>query len=87
MGKTAIAKSIAADCDQQKRLGASFFFDKTGAKRSTDSGELFVSTLARQLAEYHPRYRNSLFQLLHNDSRLLSRSGVDQLKQLIIDPM
>ncbi|KAF9059074.1 hypothetical protein BDP27DRAFT_1274221, partial [Rhodocollybia butyracea] len=87
MGKTAIAKSIAAEYDQQKRLGASFFFDKAGAKRSTDSAELFVSTLACQLAEHHPRYRNALFKLLHNDSQLLSRSGQDQLKRLIIDPM
>ncbi|KAF9069097.1 hypothetical protein BDP27DRAFT_1402808 [Rhodocollybia butyracea] len=94
MGKTAIAKSIAAYYYQQKRLGASFFFDKSGAKRFTNSTELFISTLARQLAEYHPRYRNALFQLLHDDSQLISRSGqdqlssgLDQLKQLIITPM
>ena len=87
MGKTAIAKSVAADLDKQKRLAASFFFDKSGANPYTNSSKRFLSTLARQLANFHPVYRSLLFRILDSDHHASLLSGKPQLKRLIIDPL
>lgn len=66
-GKTAIAKSVAADLYKQKQLAASFFFDKSGGTNNTNSSTFFISTLARQLADFHSGYRRLLFRLLESD--------------------
>jgi hypothetical protein len=73
-GKTAIAKSIADSLARDKRLAASFFWDKTGGRANTDTIELFPSTLASQLATFSPDYETLLV------NRLLDRSSRNILK-------
>ncbi|KAF7979095.1 hypothetical protein HWV62_43614 [Athelia sp. TMB] len=60
-GKTAISKSVAIALQEQVRLAASFYFEKTGASRFAHSTDRFSSTLAHQLANFHPPYRHALF--------------------------
>ncbi|KAF7971625.1 hypothetical protein HWV62_20736 [Athelia sp. TMB] len=60
-GKTAISKSVAIALQEQGRLAASFYFEKTGASRFAHSTDRFSSTLAHQLANFHPPYRHALF--------------------------
>lgn len=86
-GKTAIAKSIAEELDKRSQLAASFFFDKSGSKSHTDSPELFVSTLAHQLANFNPRYRAALFQTISPDNWVLPGTELDQLENLILEPL
>src|ERR1700733_6648453 len=73
-GKTAIAKSVADSLTQDKRLAASFFWDKTGSRANAHSIELFPSTLASQLATFSLDYETLLV------NRLLDRSYRDVLK-------
>jgi hypothetical protein len=73
-GKTAIAKSIANCLDQDKRLAATFFWDKTGGRANADAIELFPSTLASQLATFSRDYEMLLVNCL------LDRTSRDILK-------
>lgn len=83
-GKTAISKSVAIELKSQGRLAASFYFDKTGTNQFTDSADLFASTLARQLADFHPPYRHTLFRYLRTNHGNYPHSQVEQLNELII---
>ncbi|KAJ7613251.1 hypothetical protein DFH06DRAFT_1015013, partial [Mycena polygramma] len=64
-GKSTIAKTIAYILAEQKALAGSFFFSRDYADRNTLRG--LPSTLARQLADYDPIYRNLLVKLLEED--------------------
>ena len=63
-GKTVITKSIADGLARDKRLAASFFWDKTGSRANSNTIELFPSTLASQLAMFSRDYEALLVNLL-----------------------
>ena len=88
-GKTAIAKSIADSLARDKRLAASFFWDKTGSRANANSIELFPSTLASQLATFSRDYEALLVnRLLDRLSRNVLRLPLEkQMDLLIIEPM
>ena len=88
-GKTAIAKRIADDLAKNKRLAASFFWDKTGSRANTDSIEFFPSTLASQLATFNQDYETLLVNcLLDRSSRNVLRLPLEmQMDTLVIQPM
>ena len=88
-GKTAIAKSIAESLDRDKRLAASFFWDKTGSHEGADSIERFPCTLAAQLASFSPEYERLLVNhLLHPSSRDVHMLPLSrQMDSLVIEPM
>ena len=87
-GKTAIAKSMADSLARDKRLAASFFWDKTGRRSNTNSIELFPSTLASQLATFNRDYEALLVnRLLDRSSRNVFRLPLEtQMGLLIIEP-
>ena len=87
-GKTAIAKSIADSLALDKRLAASFFWDKTGGRANADSIELFPPTLASQLATFSRDYEALLVnRLLDRSSRNVFRLPLEtQMGLLIIEP-
>ena len=87
-GKTAIAKSIADSLTPDKRLAASFFWDKTGSRANTDSIELFPSTLASQLAMFSRDYEALLVNRLLDRSfrNVLSLPLETQMDLLILKP-
>ena len=88
-GKTAIAKSMADSLARDKRLAASFFWDKTGGRSNTNSIELFPSTLASQLAAINQDYEALLVnRILNRSSRNVFRLPVEsQMGLLIVEPM
>ena len=78
-GKTAIAKSIADSLARDKRLAASFFWDKTGGRANADSIEFFPSTLASQLATFSQDYETLLVNcLLDRSSRNVLRLPLEK---------
>ena len=88
-GKTAIAKSIADSLAREKRLAASFFWDKTGSRANTNSIELFPSTLASQLAMFSRDYEALLVnRILDRSSRNVLRLPLEkQMDFLILQPV
>ncbi|KAJ7236443.1 hypothetical protein B0H12DRAFT_1140412 [Mycena haematopus] len=65
-GKSTIAKSVATILAEEKNiLAASFFFSRDHADRKEINH--LATTLARQLADYSPDFRNHLIKLLEND--------------------
>ena len=88
-GKTAIAKSLCDDLDnnQDLALAASFFFDKNRSADGVDSTARFISTLAFQLANVDRMYRRLLVGILRNQPNILHTSLTRQLHALIIEPM
>ena len=88
-GKTAIAKSIAGSLAKDKRLAASFFWDKTGSRANANTIEFFLSTLASQLATFSRDYEALLVnRLLDRSSRNVFRLPLEkQMDLLIIEPM
>ena len=88
-GKTAIAKSIADSLARDKRLAASFFWDKTGGRANADSIELFPPTLANQLAMFSRDYEASLVNhILNRSSRNVLRLPLEkQMDLLLLQPV
>ena len=86
-GKTAIAKSLCEDSDNNQRLAASFFFDKNRGADGVDSTARFISTLAIQLGNVNRVYRRLLVGILRNQPNILHTSLIRQLHALIIEPM
>jgi len=88
-GKTAIAKRIADSLANDKRLAASFFWDKTGGRANTDSIEFFPSTLASQLATFSQDYEMLLVNcLLDRSSRNILMLPLEKrMETLVIQPM
>ena len=86
-GKTAIAISLCQELEGDRRLAASFFFDKTRNNHGVDSANHFVSSLAYQLANFDSKYRQLLTRRLRTKSNILDGPLRDQLQSLIIEPM
>ena len=86
-GKTAIAKSLCEDSDNNQRLAASFFFDKNRGADGVDSTPRFISTLAFQLGNVNRVYRRLLVGILRNQPNILHTPLARQLQALIIEPM
>ena len=86
-GHTPVAKSVAASLDREGRLSASFFFDKTGERKGAASADLFVTTLASQLAEHNPLYRSAVAKIISDTPSLLRQPPIAQLDPLIIHPL
>ena len=84
-GKTAIAKSIADSLARDKRLAASFFWDKTGSRANANTIELFPSTLASQLATFSRDYEALLVNcLLDRSSRNVLRLPLEKQMDLLL---
>ena len=88
-GKTAIAKSIANTLAKNKRLAASFFWDKTGSRANADSIEMFPSTLASQLARFNRDYEMLLANILSDWSArdILTLPLEMRMDSLVVRPM
>ncbi|KAK4064160.1 uncharacterized protein Triagg1_9139 [Trichoderma aggressivum f. europaeum] len=84
-GKTTITLTTAREYYRQGRLGASFFFSRSSGDLS--STRRFVVTIANELAESLPAYREHLQDALESSPTITSRSLYDQWKKLILDPL
>jgi hypothetical protein len=84
-GKSTIARTVAREYYDRKRLVASYFFSRGGG----DAGNAtkFVGTIARQLANKFPKFKEQLRKALSEDEGILRRVLKDQWRELIITPL
>ncbi|KAL6790916.1 hypothetical protein J3E68DRAFT_443164 [Trichoderma sp. SZMC 28012] len=84
-GKTTISMTIAREYYRKGRLGASFFFSRSSGDLS--STRKFVTTIANELAESLPAYREHLQNALDSSPTITSRTLYDQWEKLILHPL
>ncbi|KAJ7080324.1 hypothetical protein C8R44DRAFT_722765 [Mycena epipterygia] len=84
VGKSAIAQMFSVNCDNQGRLGASFFFKRGHPKRGTWDG--LIMTIAYQLARAVPEFSLPLQQAIEDDKLVVGRSISIQFDRLLVQP-
>jgi len=84
-GKSTIARTVAREYYDQKRLGASFFFSRGGGDVS-HAGKFFTS-LALQLAATSPSLKHHICEAVAENSHIAHQSLRDQWRQLILQPL
>jgi hypothetical protein len=84
-GKSTIARTIAHNCFQQGRLGASFFFSKGGGDISHASK--FFTTIAAQLSEESQYLKRCIYDAMKENKSIATQSYVNQWRQLILGPL
>lgn len=84
-GKSTIARTIAHNCFQQGRLGASFFFSKGGG----DIGHAgkFFTTIAAQLSEESQYLKRCIYDSMKENKSIAYQSYANQWRQLILGPL
>ncbi|KAJ7117017.1 hypothetical protein C8R44DRAFT_545293, partial [Mycena epipterygia] len=84
MGKSAIAQMFCGYCQQEGRLGASFFFRRGHPKRGKWNG--LVTTIAYQLAKSVPELLLPLQQAMEADKLIVGRAIPVQFRRLVVEP-
>lgn len=84
-GKTTLAYSFCAELSSARRLGASFFCSRTDPDSRNVSR--IVPTIAHQLAQLLPAYREALIRQLGEDKDIGERTTEKQFEKLIADPL
>ena len=84
-GKSTIARTLAAEFDDKKQLGASFFFKRGQGDRGRASG--FFTTIANQLVQAIPEIRPLISKVIAKDPSVTSQTLQRQFEQLILDPL
>ncbi|KAF7366491.1 WD-REPEATS-REGION domain-containing protein [Mycena sanguinolenta] len=82
-GKSTIAKTVAAQLEEEKKLAASFFFSRDYAE--CKEIKYIPSTLAHQLADYNLEFQALLVKLLKDDhSRLIYADPKEQFQKMVV---
>jgi hypothetical protein len=84
-GKSTVSRTVARRYNEQKRLGASFFFSKGGGDVSHASK--FFTSLAVQLAFNVPSLRHYICEAVTKQSDIASVSLSEQWRQLVLSPL
>jgi hypothetical protein len=84
-GKSTIARTIAREYYNQKRLGASFFFSRGTDDRSY-AGKFFT-TIAMQLAQISPALKELISTAVAERNDIADQSLRDQWKCLLLQPL
>jgi hypothetical protein len=84
-GKSTIARTVARKYDDQKRLGASFFFSRGGGDVN-HAGKFFTS-IAVQLASKSFSLKRYICEAIKVNSGVVSQTPRDQWNQLILEPL
>ncbi|KAJ7660279.1 hypothetical protein DFH06DRAFT_393013 [Mycena polygramma] len=84
IGKSAIAQTFAAKCEEEGLLGASFFFKRGDPERGNWKG--LFSTLVYQLAVSFPELRDALRRIVEADKLVFGQSMRHQFQKLIVAP-
>jgi hypothetical protein len=84
-GKSTIARTVARNYFDKKRLGASFFFSRGGG----DVGHAgkFFTTVAKQLANSIPTLHPHVCETIKEYSDIAKLSFHDQWRQLVLGPL
>ncbi|KAK4071258.1 uncharacterized protein Triagg1_6289 [Trichoderma aggressivum f. europaeum] len=84
-GKSTISRTVARKLAEEKRLNATFFFNRSENDRNTS--KRFFTTLAGQLVAKLPAIANSMKNSISSDPLLLSSGPAVQFKKLISEPL
>jgi NACHT domain len=84
-GKSTIARTVAREYFERKRLGASFFFSRGGGDVS-HAGKFFTS-IAVQLANNAPPLQRYICEAIRERSDIASKPLRDQWRQLVLGPL
>ncbi|VUC20528.1 unnamed protein product [Clonostachys rosea] len=84
-GKSTISRTVAQRLDDDKILGASFFFKTGEAERNSLSK--FFSTIAADMAIKVPEFSTAVKEALDKDPDFRKRAPGKQLKDLVIEPL
>jgi hypothetical protein len=84
-GKSTIARTIAREYYDQKRLGASFFFSKGGGDVSRASK--FFTSIAVQLADKSPSLKRHICNAIKEHNDIAKRALRDQWRELVLQPL
>ncbi|KAF2398628.1 hypothetical protein EJ06DRAFT_522884 [Trichodelitschia bisporula] len=84
-GKSTVAQTVAAECFQKGRLGASFFFSRSGA--DVRHAAKFVTSIAAQLADNVSGAKRSLYKALKERDTITEEPICSQWHHLILGPM
>ncbi|KAJ3482356.1 hypothetical protein NLI96_g7038 [Meripilus lineatus] len=85
IGKSTIARTIAERAYTRGILGGSFFFSRND--NELNNVNFLFSTLAHQLAQFHPGYLASVASALDQDIDLGYKDTATQFKSLFLDPI
>jgi hypothetical protein len=84
-GKSTISRTVARRYNEQKRLGASFFFSRGGGDVS--HAGMFFTSLAVQLSINVPSLQQYISETVTNRRDIASLSLSEQWHQLILNPL
>jgi NACHT domain len=84
-GKSTIARTVAREYSERKRLGASFFFSR-GDRDVSHAGKFFTS-IAVQLANNALPLRRYICEAIRERSDIASKPLRDQWRQLVLGPL
>ncbi|KAF9259166.1 hypothetical protein L218DRAFT_933992 [Marasmius fiardii PR-910] len=84
VGKSAIAQTISEECEQDRKLVASFFFSRNDAKRNIPTYLFLV--IAYGLASSIPELRASIGLAIQSNPAILHHSLEHQFTELIAKP-
>ncbi|KAL0071694.1 hypothetical protein AAF712_000616 [Marasmius tenuissimus] len=84
VGKTAIAITIAKECERKGRLVTSFFFFRSDPRRNNPSA--LVLTIAHDLGVTNPPCRVLIDQRILDNPKILEAQMEDQFRELVMKP-
>ncbi|KAK1226478.1 hypothetical protein PQX77_010562 [Marasmius sp. AFHP31] len=84
VGKSAIAMTVAEECEKEGGLVSTFFFFRSDPRRNNPSA-LWL-TVAYGLASAMPALRNAIEERILTDPMIMEASLEHQFQQLILDP-
>ncbi|KAF2402691.1 purine and uridine phosphorylase, partial [Trichodelitschia bisporula] len=84
-GKSTVAQTVAAECFQKGKLGASFFFSRSGA--DVRHAGKFVTSIAAQLADNVSGAKRSLYKALKERDTIIEEPIRSQWHHLVLSPM
>ena len=84
-GKSTIARTIAREFHNKKRLGASFFFSRGGG--DVNHAAKFFPSIASQLANQSEALKGHICKAIAEDPDIATKGLRDQWAQLILQPL
>ncbi|KAL0062421.1 hypothetical protein AAF712_010700 [Marasmius tenuissimus] len=84
VGKTAIAITLAKDCEQEGLLASSFFFFRSDPKRN--NANALVLAIAHGLVSTIPFIRRFIEHRISIDPKILEARLEDQFRELVVNP-
>lgn len=84
-GKSTIARTLAGKMNERNSLGGSFFFSR--ASGSSRNAANFVGTLAYELANKSPHFKDRVCEAISSNGDVLRQGLRNQWEELIIGPL